>query len=156
MSGGYFGYRDTSLKSDIFGYSDKPDNVFEDREISELVWDIIDLIQDFDWYKSGDTCKENYLESKNKFKAKWFSNKENRQKRIIDEAISDLKNELYEMIGADKKPINVESEKHGYWKYEWLSEKYCCSVCGHSEKYKCDCTDVCPNCKAIMDGNKVE
>ena len=68
MSGGYFGYRDTSLKSDIFGYSDKPDNVFEDREISELVWDIFDLIHDYDWYKSGDTCKENYLESKNKLR----------------------------------------------------------------------------------------
>ena len=56
-----------------------------------------------------------------------------------------------------------QTPRHGYWKYEWWSERdwdgghtnhheYCCSVCGHSEKYKCNCTDVCPNCKAIMDG----
>ena len=56
-----------------------------------------------------------------------------------------------------------QQPKHGYWKYEWWSERdwdgghtnyheYYCSVCGHSERYKCDCTDVCPSCKAIMDG----
>lgn len=40
MSGGRFEYTDERAMSEIFGYTDKPWNVFEDWEISELVWDI--------------------------------------------------------------------------------------------------------------------
>lgn len=46
MSGGRFDYKDSSLKGEIYGWTDKPSNVFEDREISELVWDVLDLIHD--------------------------------------------------------------------------------------------------------------
>ena len=73
MSGGRFDYKDSELKSEIYGWTDEPENVFEDMEISELVWDVLDLIHDFDWYASGDTCKETYLKAKAEFKKKWFS-----------------------------------------------------------------------------------
>ena len=96
MSGGRFNYMDSCLKNEIFRYYDKPDNVFEDREISELVWDVLDLIHDYDWYASGDTCKETYLEAKSKFKKKWFSNRGVRVRRIVDEAIEETRQELYE------------------------------------------------------------
>lgn len=59
MSGGYFNYMDSQLKSEVFDWSDQWGNAFEDQEISELVWDIFDLMHDFDWYKSDDTCAEN-------------------------------------------------------------------------------------------------
>lgn len=95
MSGGRFCYVDSQLKHEIFGWSDKPRNVFEDREISELVWDVLDLIHEFDWYKSGDTGEDDYLKAKKEFKEKWLANDVKRQKRIIDEAIEDLKNDLY-------------------------------------------------------------
>lgn len=96
MSGGRFDYLDRSLKSEIFGWTDEPSNVFEDREISELVWDVLDLIHDYDWYSSGDTCKETYLKAKAEFKKKWMSNRGVRVKRIVDEAIRRTKEELYE------------------------------------------------------------
>ena len=60
MSGGYFEYINDRLKTDIFGYkfdadygvdvfkNQKVPNVFEDREISELVADVFDLIHSFD------------------------------------------------------------------------------------------------------------
>ena len=96
MSGGRFDYKDSSLKNEIYGWTDKPINVFEDREISELVWDVLDLIHDFDWYISGDTCKETYLKEKSDFKKKWFSNRGVRVRRIVDDAIQQCKNELYE------------------------------------------------------------
>ena len=54
MSGGHFEYLDGRLKDEIFGYENKVKNVFEDREISELVFDVLDLIHEFDWYYSGD------------------------------------------------------------------------------------------------------
>ena len=95
MSGGHFDYIDSRLKTEIFGYEDKPTNVFEDREVSEIVWDVLDLIHAFDWYKSGDTCEETYLKAKAEFKKKWFGNHNTRKKEIINTAIAELKAELY-------------------------------------------------------------
>ena len=100
MSGGYFDYRNDMVKSEIFGYNDTFTNVFEDREISELIWDVFDLIHDFDWYKSCDTSKVDYLNAKDAFKDKWLrQSAPSRTKRIVDNAIADLKVELYETFG---------------------------------------------------------
>lgn len=101
MSGGRFDYVDSRLKDEIFGWPDKPSNVFEDREISELVWDVLDLIHDYDLYASGDTGKETYLKAKAKFKKKWFSNRGVRVRTIVDEALKECKEELYETFGFD-------------------------------------------------------
>ena len=99
MSGGRFDYTDSRLKSEIFGWSDRPSNVFEDREISELVWDVLDLVHDFDWYVSGDTCEETYLKAKSEFKKKWFDNRGVRVRRIVDEALKQTRDELYKTFG---------------------------------------------------------
>ena len=72
MSGGYFNYLDSQLKSEIFGWTNRYSNVFEDKQISALVWDILDLIHEFDWYKSGDNGKDTYLKAKNDFKKKYY------------------------------------------------------------------------------------
>ena len=96
MSGGHFDYKDMSLKSEMFGWSDKPFNVLEDRELSELTFDLLEVIHQYDWYKSGDTCKETYLKEKYNFKKKWLSNRGINVRRIIDESVNDLKSELYE------------------------------------------------------------
>lgn len=97
MSGGCFDYLDNRLKSEIFGYCcQEPKNAFEDKEISQLVWDMLDLMHEYDWYASGDTSKETYLEAKAEFKKRWLSNRGVRVKRLINESIDDLKKELYE------------------------------------------------------------
>lgn len=76
MSGGRFEYKDSSLKDEIFGYFfENPEhipNIFEDEEISELIWDVFDLIHDYDWYASGDTDESDWIKSKTNFKNKWF------------------------------------------------------------------------------------
>lgn len=96
MSGGHFDYQDFTLKDTIFGYADKPKNVFEDREISELVWDVFDLIHDFDLYYSGDTGEDDWIRSKEAFKAKWLKTApDERIKRIVDNSIIETKQELY-------------------------------------------------------------
>lgn len=102
MSGGHFEYKDSSLKYEMFGWTDKPCNALEDRELSELTWDLLDLIHDYDWYKSGDTCKETYLKAKAKFKNKWLSNRGVKVRRIVDEAVTELKSELYETFGISE------------------------------------------------------
>ena len=102
MSGGRFSYLDNSLKGEIFGWMDKPSNVFEDWEISELVWDVLDLIHEYDWYASGDTSEEKYLKAKAKFKKKWFNNRGIRIRQIVDNALSQTKEELYKTFGFDR------------------------------------------------------
>lgn len=102
MSGGRFNYMDSTLKSEIFGWGDNPINVFEDREISLLVWDVLELIHDWDWYASGDTGEGAWLEAKNAFKKKWFTTpRRDRLKKIIDETAEEYKQEMYKMIGVD-------------------------------------------------------
>ena len=103
MSGGHFNYIDSQLKSEIFGYfTEKPGNVFEDREISELVWDVLELIHEFDWYASGDSCKKTYLEKKAEFKKKWLDNRGVRVRRIVDDALAEVKAELYKTYGIEE------------------------------------------------------
>ena len=101
MSGGNFNCVDATLRDEIYGWSETWHNVFEDREISELIWDILDLIHDYDWYVSGDTSKETYLKAKADFKNKWFNNRDVVVKRVVDTAIEEVKAELYETYGIE-------------------------------------------------------
>ena len=96
MSGGHFNYKDSALKNEMFDWADKPTNVLEDRELSELAWDLLEVIHEYDWYVCGDTGKETYLKAKNEFKKKWLSNRGVNVRRIVDEAVTELKAELYE------------------------------------------------------------
>lgn len=68
MSGGYFNYTDSQFQSELFGWTDKPGNVLEDRELSDMTRDLLNLIHTFDYYKSGDCDKEKYLNEKRLFK----------------------------------------------------------------------------------------
>ena len=101
MSGGHFNYQDKQLKNDMFGYDHEYKNPLEDKEISNLVYDVLTLLHDFDWYKSGDTNEETYLKSKENFKKKWLRNKKYSQEvltKIIYEETENLKNELLKMV----------------------------------------------------------
>lgn len=102
MSGGRFNYIDSQACSEIFGYRDDDviPNVFEDIEISELIYDVFSLIHEYDWYVSGDTSEYDYLESKQEFKEKWLKNDKERTQRIIDETIKNTKEELYKTFGV--------------------------------------------------------
>lgn len=103
MSGGKFNYADIQLRSEIFGESNECSNVFEDFEISELVWDVLDLIHEFDMYKSCDNSKSEYLEARQNFKDKWLNdNKSSRRKAIINKALLKCKDELYQTFDIDE------------------------------------------------------
>ena len=99
MSGGRFNYADRNLKSEMFGWVDEPYNVMEDDEISELVWDVLELIRVFDYYRCSDTGRDTYIKRKNEFKKKWFGNRKIRIEKIVDRKIEELKGEIVEMIG---------------------------------------------------------
>ena len=102
MSGGYFDYLDGRLKTEIFSYTDSPHNTFEDLEISELTWDLLSLIHVYDLYVCGDTERDSYLKAKAAFKSKWLNSSEDaRIKRMIDKALDELRQELYETYNVE-------------------------------------------------------
>ncbi len=107
MSGGRFNYNDSNLMYELFNdYNDygEPNrslpNPYEDREVSELMHDLLDLTHDLDWYLSGDTGREAYLKAKRAFKKKWFkTDPKRRVQETIDKVLAEAKTELYETYG---------------------------------------------------------
>lgn len=101
MSGGYWNYEDSRLKDEIFHYCNVPHNVLEDAELSILVFEMFEVLHQFDLYKSDDTSKEDYLACKKAFKKKWIRNTNYRKdvlKKIIEDEFEAKKNEVLEMI----------------------------------------------------------
>lgn len=114
MSGGHFDYLNDRTANEIFGYCLYPDyggdgfgkakaarkiNPLEDKQLSELCWDMFCLLHSFDWYVSGDTDEENYLADVHHFKDKWLK-KNNWEliKREIDLTIQEAREEIYKSL----------------------------------------------------------
>ena len=121
MSGGSLNYLAYKMNDELFDqtsvhYSnvDNPketlyarrDNPFEDRDVSELVFDVACVVHALEWYKSGDICEETYREVLAKFKKNY----------ILDEAID---------IRVHKKALELACEiiNHGddFKEYDTIS-----------------------------------
>ena len=102
MSGGHWNYMNDTLKNEIFNYpyDERTNNPLEDVEISQLVFEIFDLLHSYDWYMSGDTTEEDYLKDKDKFKRKWLRNKNYNEviKELINEEFENKEQELLKML----------------------------------------------------------
>lgn len=88
MSGGSFGYVGDYIGNHVFNYTVNIHyrnldsdiecrivrilNPMDDREVSELLYDMACLLHSAEWYKSGDNCEETYKEHLKQFKKKWF------------------------------------------------------------------------------------
>ena len=80
-------------------------NPMEDRQLSELVFDVLCLIYSADWYKSGDTCEDIYREDVKFFKEKWLKVNPDTVKDEICKSIQELKEELYVTFGIQEKDV---------------------------------------------------
>ena len=95
MSGGRHNYICYRIEEDLAGQ-------MEDRELNDLITDIVELAHDLEWYKSADYGREDYLKTVRKFKDKWFKqSREERLRKYIEEATQNIRDELLEMIGGD-------------------------------------------------------
>ena len=110
MSGGFWDYRNDTLQSDIFGWGittteeAMKSNPFKDKEISGIVFDLFQLLHEYDWYSSGDTSEETYREAVKTFKEKWFAKESSdRIMYVIDNSLKDLKEELLITFGLDER-----------------------------------------------------
>lgn len=72
-----------------------------DRELSELIKDVAELLHDREWYLSGDYGDETWEKCARKFKRKWFEQpREDRLKALIEQTFNEAKRECMSMIGA--------------------------------------------------------
>ena len=118
MSGGRFNYTDRNLVREMFDWGVdanyglgthkeyknnvrrvRKQNVFEDKVISEIIYDVMCLIHSYDWYASADTGEEDYLKDVKFFKKKWLKlMPESYVKELVDEEIENAKRELLKAL----------------------------------------------------------
>ena len=118
MSGGHWEYKNDDACGQIFTWDINPVyglgqknhqinstiamklNPMEDVEISDLVYDVFCLLHSYDWYRSGDNWEETYRKDVEYFKEKWFkSSRADRMKEYVDYAVSELRQNLLQIIG---------------------------------------------------------
>lgn len=88
MSGGSLGY--------FYSKLGEYDNVLKDRELNDLVHDLVKVFHDREWADDADISEGEYNETVAKFKDKWFADagKHERYLSYIDDAVRELKREL--------------------------------------------------------------
>lgn len=89
MSGGSLDYFYYKLEDHV--------GEFRDKELDDLVKDLAELFHDREWYLSGDTSLGNWRESRDAFKAKWFT-EHGRQERI-EKYLDEIRAEVRETFG---------------------------------------------------------
>lgn len=115
MSGGSLNYLASTMCDSLFGYQVDRDykkicdnanariarnlNPMYDRELSELMADVICLIYALEWYKDCDIGGKTYIECVNKFKKKWMNRTE---KDRLNSYLDDLKS-YYEELAEELK-----------------------------------------------------
>lgn len=101
MSGGYFNYSQWSIADALFpslsvdygedGHEQSKKarklNPMRDRDVSEIVWDVLCLLHSFDWCESGDTGEDTYQADVEWFKRKWLRRAES---DLVEKARVDL------------------------------------------------------------------
>lgn len=92
MSGGSHDYVYIKIEDELCGK-------MHDAELNDLIEDIAGLAHDLEWWKSGDTCEDDYREAVRRFKHKWFNHpRDERLKKYVDYSLESTRAELYKMI----------------------------------------------------------
>lgn len=121
MSGGHWDYQTDRACNEVFGWNASADcglgkgdyaanvkwarklNPLEDKQLSELIYDVFCLLHSYDWYISADTCEDTYRKDVEYFKNKWL--KETNKmlvRREINQTLAEAKEELYKALGVQE------------------------------------------------------
>ena len=124
MSGGSLNYISYEINSALFKdrFENRIDNHYEnvcderiariarnlnpmhDRELSELMADVMCLLYGLEWFDSSDIGEEKHKECVNKFKAKWFTRT---GKDRLNSYLEDLKSYYEKLVEELKGEENV-------------------------------------------------
>ena len=94
MSGGSYDYVYSKLSAECEG-------AMYDDEMNDLIKDLVEVLHDLEWWQSGDYGEEDYRQTLNNFKKKWFKqSRDVRLKKYIDTKLEKLQKELDDLIGG--------------------------------------------------------
>lgn len=94
MSGGSYNYAYITLINEYAG-------LMYDDEMNALVSDLAKVLHDLEWWQSGDIGEEDYRETLNEFKDKWFEQDRNKRlKKYIDDKLEKTKKEFHDLLGG--------------------------------------------------------
>jgi hypothetical protein len=91
FSGGSYDYTYNYL--DIYYH-----NVY-DEELDLMIQDLREVLHDLEWWQSSDIGEEDYRKTLNDFKKKWFGNRDERLKEIIENKCKELEKYLLNVVG---------------------------------------------------------
>ena len=89
MSGGSLNY--------FYSYLEEHSDDLGDKELNHLVSDLAELYHDREWYLSGDYGKGQWIEARDAFKQKWFT-EHGRQERV-EQYLKEFCDEIRETFG---------------------------------------------------------
>ena len=92
MSGGSLNYFYYQLEDHV--------GDFDDKELDNLVADLSKLFKDREWYLSADTGEGSWIEARDNFKQKWFT-EYGRQERI-EQYMNEFADEIRDAFGLKK------------------------------------------------------
>lgn len=81
MSGGSFNYQYSTIEYEYVGK-------MQDVILNELMKDLVKVLHDLEWWQSGDTSEEDYRETVNDFKEKYFKNYNDTIKKVIIDEVN--------------------------------------------------------------------
>lgn len=134
MSGGSLGYFYSDVESHIGDFGDK--------ELDDLVRDLAVLFHDREWFLSSDTGKGNWVESRDAFKKKWFT-QHGREERI-ETYLNEIRDEVLDSFGLSNKYCQnclhwTQDERENY---ECYGRCDLCNSCLMHRKESCDKFEV--------------
>lgn len=84
MSGGSHDYTWRKVEYECVG------KMFDD-EMDEMMKDLVDVLHDVEWWQSGDIDEEDYRETLEEFKIKWFGTRDdNLRQRLAEKMIKNV------------------------------------------------------------------
>jgi hypothetical protein len=87
MSGGSYSYVYCKVENECVG------RMF-DRQLDEMMKDLVKVLHDLEWWKSSDTGEDTYRRAVTEFKKKWFKQRKIDVQKQIESEFERTKDEL--------------------------------------------------------------
>ncbi|OLS02017.1 hypothetical protein [Tissierella creatinophila] len=90
MSGGSYNYLFGQVDNEYVG------SMF-DIELNDMMYDLVKVLKDLEWWQSGDIGEEEYRKTVKRFKDIWFGNREGINNRTVRGILKDAIKEIEDL-----------------------------------------------------------
>lgn len=91
MSGGSYNYAFHYIDEEYVGK-------MYDSQLNEMMKDLVKVLYDLEWWRSGDINEEEYRQTVTKFKRKWFNQTKVDVEKLVEREFEVKKNELLKQL----------------------------------------------------------